>query len=221
MIQKHVFHLCSNALVKGDLTTIFKILQKRGTETVYRRLLAVGLTAPALLLIAFSGTALAANAPVQVTQAMLDDLAKSVATATSQGDTAFMLICAALVLLMTPGLAFFYGGFVRGRNVLNTMMMSFLLMGMVGTTWVLWGYTLSFAPGLPFIGGLQWLFSNGVGSDVASYLPHMPYEDALKPADPKYADLGSYAGTIPHQAFMIYQANVCHYYPCAYFWGDR
>jgi ammonium transporter, Amt family len=159
---------------------------------VYRRLLAIGLIAPALLSIPLSNYAWAADVPVQVTQAMLDDLTAKVATA--------------LVLLMTPGLAFFYGGFVRGRNVLNTLMMSFILMGLVGTTWVLWGYSLSFAPGIPFIGGLQWLFSNGVGSDVAPYLPHLPYEDALKAADPKYADLGSYAGTIPHQAFMIYQA---------------
>jgi ammonium transporter, Amt family len=173
---------------------------------VYRRLLAMGLIVPALLFIPFTGYAWAADVPVQVTQKMLDDLAASIATATSEGDTSFMLICSALVLLMTPGLAFFYGGFVRGRNVLNTLMMSFILMGLVGTTWVLWGYSLSFAPGLPFIGGLQWLFSNGVGSDVSSYLPHLPYEDALKAADPKYADVGSYAATIPHQAFMIYQA---------------
>jgi ammonium transporter, Amt family len=158
---------------------------------VNRRLLTVGLIAPALLLLPLSGIALAADAPPKP----------------DTGDTAFMLISSALVLLMTPGLAFFYGGFVRGRNVLNTMMMSFLLMGMVGVTWVLWGYSLSFAPGTPFIGGLDWLFANNIGfADAAPYLPHLPYEDALKAADPKYADLGSYAATIPHQAFMIYQA---------------
>jgi Amt family ammonium transporter len=60
---------------------------------------------------------------------------------------------------MTPGLAFFYGGFVRSRNVLNTLMMSFLLMGIVGVTWVLWGYSLAFSPGNSFIGGLNWYFS--------------------------------------------------------------
>jgi ammonium transporter, Amt family len=158
---------------------------------VNRRLLTVGLIAPALLLLPLSGIALAADAPPKP----------------DTGDTAFMLISSALVLLMTPGLAFFYGGFVRGRNVLNTMMMSFLLMGMVGVTWVLWGYSLSFAPGTPFIGGLDWLFASNVGfADAAPYLPHLPYEDALKAADPKYADVGSYAATIPHQAFMIYQA---------------
>ncbi|MEH2053071.1 ammonium transporter [Nostoc sp.] len=111
------------------------------------------------------------------------------------GDTAFMLISAALVLLMTPGLAFFYGGFVRSRNVLNTLMMSFVLMAIVGVTWVLWGYSLSFAPGLPFIGGLEWLGLNGVGLEITDY---------LKGSNPP--EVVSYAGTIPHQAFMIYQA---------------
>ncbi|MBL1199921.1 MAG: ammonium transporter [Nostoc sp. GBBB01] len=115
--------------------------------------------------------------------------------AADTGDTAFMLISAALVLLMTPGLAFFYGGFVRSRNVLNTLMMSFVLMAIVGVTWILWGYSLAFAPGLPFIGGLQWLGLNGVGLETTDY---------LKGSNP--ADIVSYAGTIPHQAFMIYQA---------------
>jgi ammonium transporter, Amt family len=111
------------------------------------------------------------------------------------GDTAFMLISSALVLLMTPGLAFFYGGFVRSRNILNTLMMSFVLMAIVGVTWVLWGYSLSFAPGLPFIGGLEWLGLNGVGLETTGY---------LEGSDP--VEVLSYAGTIPHQAFMIYQA---------------
>ncbi|MBD2570149.1 ammonium transporter [Anabaena lutea FACHB-196] len=111
------------------------------------------------------------------------------------GDTAFMLISSALVLLMTPGLAFFYGGFVRSRNILNTLMMSFVLMAIVGVTWILWGYSLSFAPGLPFIGGLQWLGLNGVGLETTGYLEGSVPEEVV-----------SYAGTIPHQAFMIYQA---------------
>ncbi|MFW9260200.1 ammonium transporter [Nostoc sp. CALU 546] len=115
--------------------------------------------------------------------------------AADTGDTAFMLISAALVLLMTPGLAFFYGGFVRSRNILNTLMMSFVLMAIVGVSWILWGYSLSFAPGLPFIGGLQWLGLNGVGLEITDY---------LKGSNPP--EVLSYAGTIPHQAFMIYQA---------------
>ncbi len=115
--------------------------------------------------------------------------------AADTGDTAFMLISAALVLLMTPGLAFFYGGFVRSRNILNTLMMSFVLMAIVGVTWILWGYSLAFAPGLPFIGGLQWFGLNGVGLETTDY---------LKGSNP--AEVVSYAATIPHQAYMIYQA---------------
>jgi len=117
------------------------------------------------------------------------------------GDTAWMLISSALVLLMTPGLAFFYGGFVRSRNILNTLMMSFILMAIVGVTWILWGYSLSFAPGNSFIGGLQWLGLNGVNArDVVGYLPKMAYE-----IDPKVAIVDTYASTIPHQLFMMYQ----------------
>jgi Amt family ammonium transporter len=112
------------------------------------------------------------------------------------GDTSFMLVSSALVLLMTPGLAFFYGGLVRSRNVLNTMMMSLILMGIVGVTWVFWGYSIAFdvdglgksgfAEGIEqFIGGTSWLFLNGV--------------DFSKP------DPIGYAPTIPHQVFMIYQ----------------
>ncbi len=115
----------------------------------------------------------------------------------NSGDTAFMLVAAALVLLMTPGLAFFYGGLVRTRNVLNTMMMSLLLMAVVGVTWVLWGYSLAFdvtaevAKGTfgqgieKFIGGLDWVFLNGVKFDTP--------------------DPVGYAGTIPHAVFMVYQ----------------
>ncbi|HEY9845165.1 MAG TPA: ammonium transporter, partial [Candidatus Caenarcaniphilales bacterium] len=115
--------------------------------------------------------------------------------AQTAADTGFMLQCAALVLLMTPGLAFFYGGFVRARNVLNTLLMSFVVMALVGVTWVLWGYSLAFAPGLPFIGGLQWLFLNGVEPEVTHYLQGSEPEAVV-----------SYAATIPHQTFMIYQA---------------
>jgi Amt family ammonium transporter len=115
----------------------------------------------------------------------------------NSGDTAFVLIAAALVLLMTPGLAFFYGGLVKTRNVLNTMMMSLLLMAVVGVTWVLWGYSLAFdvdaavkvpafATGIgKFVGGLDWIFLNGVKFDAP--------------------DPVGYAATIPHAVFMVYQ----------------
>jgi ammonium transporter, Amt family len=154
---------------------------------VYRRLLVVGVLFPAILLVVLSENAWAADPS-------LADLQKAVEAAQVAGDTGFMLVCAALVLLMTPGLAFFYGGFVRGRNVLNTMMMSFLLMGLVGTTWVIWGYSLSFAPGTPFIGGLQWILLNGVGMETTDYLKGSLPEAVV-----------SYAATIPHQTFMTYQ----------------
>lgn len=112
------------------------------------------------------------------------------------GDTAWMLVSSALVLLMTPGLAFFYGGLVRSRNVLNTMMMSLVMMGVIGVTWTLWGYSLAFDVSTPasegfgkgtesFIGGFDWMFLNNVTADTPDPI--------------------GYAPTIPHQVFMVYQ----------------
>ena len=100
------------------------------------------------------------------------------------GDTAFVLIATAMVLLMTPGLAFFYGGMVRRKNVLGVLMQCFIIMCALGLQWVLFGYSLAFAPGNSFIGSLDWAGLRGVGLE--------PYAD--------------YAATIPHQAFMIFQA---------------
>ena len=87
---------------------------------------------------------------------------------TDGADTLLMLMGSALVLLMTPGLAFFYGGFTRAKNVLNTMMMSFFLMGLIGVLWVVIGYSLSFGLGFksPFIGGLEFMWLNGVGGEL-------------------------------------------------------
>jgi Amt family ammonium transporter len=101
------------------------------------------------------------------------------------GDTSFMLVSAALVMFMTPGLAFFYGGMVRSKNVLGTIMQSFVIIGLVTIIWVFYGYSLSFGPDVGhLIGNLQWLGLKGVGLE--------PNAD--------------YAGTIPHVTFMIYQA---------------
>ncbi|MFH1073760.1 MAG: ammonium transporter [Candidatus Firestonebacteria bacterium] len=100
------------------------------------------------------------------------------------GDTAFILISTALVLLMTPGLAFFYGGMVRRKNILGVLMQCFILMCVLSLQWVLFGYSLAFSPGNSFIGSLSWAGLKGVGLE--------PYAD--------------YAATIPHQAFMIFQA---------------
>ena len=79
----------------------------------------------------------------------------------NHGDTAWMLICSALVLLMTPGLALFYGGLARSKNAAATVMHSFMSMGIVGIVWVLWGYSLAFGPDIGrFIGSLEFLGLN-------------------------------------------------------------
>ncbi len=104
--------------------------------------------------------------------------------APNTGDTAWMLTSSAFVLLMTPALAFFYAGMVRQKNALNTLMLSFGAAAIIGVAWVLAGYSLAFAPGNPFIGGLGFLFLKDVGLDNSQ---------SLSP-------------TIPHQCFMIYQA---------------
>ena len=100
------------------------------------------------------------------------------------GDTAWILISTALVMLMTPGLALFYAGMVRRKNVLGTIMQSFIILALISIQWVLWGYSLAFGPDKGgIIGSLAWFGLNGVGTD--------PNPD--------------YAATIPHQAFMIFQ----------------
>lgn len=102
----------------------------------------------------------------------------------NSGDTAWVLISSALVLLMTPGLAFFYGGMVRKKNILSVLMQCFIIMCVLSLQWVLFGYSLSFAPNQGFWGGFNWVGLKNVG--------FTPYPD--------------YAATIPHQAFMIFQA---------------
>ena len=91
----------------------------------------------------------------------------------NQADTAWMLIATALVLLMTPALAFFYGGLVRSKNALNTIMMSFISLGFVGVLWALFGYSLAFAEGGSWIGGLSNVFLRGVGLEANGTIPHM------------------------------------------------
>ena len=103
----------------------------------------------------------------------------------SSGDTAWVLTASALVLLMTPGLAFFYGGLVRKKNIVSTIMYSFVSIGLVGIVWVLWGYSLAFGPDIGgFVGNLEWFGLKDVSATEA----------------------GPYSDTIPHQAFMIFQA---------------
>ena len=98
-------------------------------------------------------------------------------------DTAFMLICAALVMVMTPGLGLFYGGMVRRKNVLATFQQSFIMLGVIALQWMLYGYSLAFGPDHGHvIGGLEWAGLRGVGFEPSEYAP-----------------------TIPHQLFMVYQ----------------
>ncbi len=100
---------------------------------------------------------------------LLQDAAPAVVPA----DTAWMLVATALVLLMTPALAFFYGGLVRSKNSLNTMMMSFAALGAVGVVWALLGYSLAFAEGNDWIGGGAYALLSGVGTEAHGTIPHV------------------------------------------------
>ena len=96
------------------------------------------------------------------------------------GDTAFMMICAALVFIMTPGLAFFYGGLVSRKNVLTIMMQSFISMGVVTILWFIIGFSLTFGPDVHgLVGGLKYMFLHGVGMeanpDYGSTIPFMSF----------------------------------------------
>lgn len=91
----------------------------------------------------------------------------------NRADTAWMLVSTAMVLLMTPALAFFYGGLVRSKNALNTMMMSFIALGAVGLAWALFGYSLAFAAGSAFVGGTSYAFLRDVGLDAKGAIPHV------------------------------------------------
>src|SRR5947209_5370768 len=106
-------------------------------------------------------------------------------SAVNPGDTAWLLVSTALVMLMTPALGFFYGGLVRRKNVLSTLMHSWFILALISVQWVLWGYSLAFSPdtGLGIIGGLSWVGLNGVGQE--------PNPD--------------YAGSVPHLAYMAFQ----------------
>jgi Amt family ammonium transporter len=137
-----------------------------------------------LSLPSLSLTPLVAHAQAAGVGERLSKVEGAAAAAQSSGDNAWMLVCAALVLMMTgPGLALFYGGLVRRKNVLATMMQSFILMAVVTVLWAAFGYSIAFAEGTPFYGSLAYAFLRGVGS--------APNE--------------TYAATIPQQTFMVYQ----------------
>ncbi len=130
-----------------------------------------------------SAAALAQSAPPDL-EKRLADLDKAAKSAQMAGDNAWMLTSAALVLMMTgPGLALFYGGLVRRKNVLSTMMHSFILMAVVTMLWAVVGYSIAFAEGTPFFGDLRYLFLHGVGA----------------------APNADYGPTIPQSTYMVYQ----------------
>ena len=131
---------------------------------------------------ATSTPAAAASAPA--TQAQIADLKQTITAAQSSADNAWMLTSSALVLMMTgPGLALFYGGLVRRKNILSTMMQSFAMMGIITVLWGLVSYSLAFGHGSSFIGSFEYLFLNHVD---------------LTPD-------GFYSTSIPHQTYMVYQ----------------
>jgi ammonium transporter, Amt family len=138
---------------------------------------------PAMLILLTAGTAFCETEP----PAMSATPAAAVAAAAPKidtGDTSWLLVSAALVMLMTPGLAFFYGGLVRRKNMLSVLMQCMMMLCLISLQWVLFGYSLSFGPDhRSLIGGLDWSFLRNVG---------------LTPN-------ADYAGTIPHQLFMMFQ----------------
>jgi Amt family ammonium transporter len=154
------------------------------SKTLRIILVAMGILGIFVAIAAGAAAQTATTAPAAATTAASAPTT-STAPKIDPGDTAWLLMSAALVLLMTPGLAFFYGGLVRKKNALATIMQSFIIIGVISVQWILWGYSVAFGPdiGGGFLGGLSWFALNGVG---------------LEPNE-------AYAATVPHQAFMVFQ----------------
>jgi Amt family ammonium transporter len=139
----------------------------------------------------------------------------------NQADTAWMLVSTALVLLMTPALAFFYGGLVRSKNALNTMMMSFVALGVVGVVWAVIAYSLAFGPGNNLIGDASRIFLRGVNLEAQGSIPHvlfMAFQGTfaiitaalISGAIVERMRFGAYMAFIALWAVVIY-APVCHW----------
>jgi Amt family ammonium transporter len=137
-----------------------------------RRTWIIGLVMAAVMVLLSGTAALAQTAAAPAAPPKVDT-----------GDTAWMLVSTAFVMLMTPGLALFYGGMVRSKNILNMLMQSFIAVAVVTVVWVVAGYSIAFAKGNPFVGGFSFLGLNGVGQEPNAF----------------------YGATIPHQVFMMYQ----------------
>ena len=148
-------------------------------------MLVLGVTMWVTVAMAQQPTAPSAGASAPAVPPATGAPAPAPASKIDKGDTAWMLTSSALVLLMTaPGLALFYGGMVRQKNALATLMQSFIIMAVISIQWVLWGYSLAFGPDKGgIVGGLEWIGLRGVGAE--------PFD--------------AYSKTIPHQAFMIFQ----------------
>jgi len=144
------------------------------------------------------------------------------------GDTAFMLIATAMVMLMTPGLALFYGGMVRSKNVLATIMQSFLCLGIVSILWILFGYSMAFGPDVHgIIGDLSWAGLQGVGTTPGPYSPTIPHLlfcafqlmfAVITPA----LITGAYAERMKFTAFLVFTTlwTTLVYFPvCHWVWG--
>ena len=140
-------------------------------------------------------------------------------------DTAWVIVACAMVLLMTPALAFFYGGLVRSKNALNTMMMSFATLGTVGVLWAVIGYSLAFAPGSSLVGGLSHAFLSGVGLEARGGIPHLLFmafqgtfaiitAALISGAIAERMRFGAYLLFVNLWVLVVY-APVCHWV-----WGD-
>lgn len=149
------------------------------------------------------------------------------ASAVDGADTAWVMVSAALVLLMTPGLALFYGGMVRAKNVLSTLMHSFVCIGLVTVLWVAVGYSLAFSEGNPFIGGFEYALLAGVGAEpgpVAATIPHdifMLFQLMFAIITPAIIS-GAFAERIKFRAFVVFTLawSLLVYTPvCHWVWG--
>ncbi|ACL06769.1 ammonium transporter [Desulfatibacillum aliphaticivorans] len=148
----------------------------------------------------------------------------------NSGDIAWMLCASAMVLFMTPGLAIFYGGLVRSKNVLGTIMHSFIIMGVVSIMWVLYGYTMAFGPDLGggLLGGAKYLGLSGVGADIGPYsdtIPHIlfcAFQLMFAVITPALIT-GAFAERMKFSAFLAFTIlwTTLVYFPvCHWVWGD-
>ena len=140
----------------------------------------VGWLAAALVLAGGSvwaqGTVTAAAPAAPAAPMAMAAAAAPVASTVTAGDTTWMLVASALVMLMTPGLAFFYGGLVRRKNVLSILMQCFMMLCLISLQWIICGYSLSFGPSVKgVIGNLDWLGLKGVGMEASAYAPKIPH----------------------------------------------